>query len=129
MQPAYGIENFVRDCAVGTSKAFVAKDAAITAKSDFNLNTQASILEFIGNGGLENPTFINSKIWEKNSNPNTVIMVDAYTFCSGLIYGYLAFRFQDKTGLWTIKSFKKNRDPDTRNLVFQQQLSKLFGEH
>ena len=55
-------------------------------------------------------------------------MVNAYSFYSGLIYGYIAFFFQPKTSIWTIKSFKKNQEPDTRNLAFKESLSKLVNK-
>jgi len=35
--PAYQLDDFIKDCAMGTSKAYVSKGAMETAKSDFNL--------------------------------------------------------------------------------------------
>ena len=90
-QPEYDLNDFIHNCGEGTSKVFVTQGAIVTARTDFNLNTQASVLEFIANGGLEKPTFINKKAWENNPDKSVVIMVDAYTFFSGLIYGYIAF--------------------------------------
>lgn len=124
-QPEYNLDEFIHDCEEGTSKVFVAQGAMITARTDFNLNIQASILEFIANGGLEKPTFINKKTWENNTDKSIVIMVDAYAFFSGLIYGYIAFVYVTKTKKWIIKSFKKQEAPDPRNLVFLG-LSKLL---
>ena len=89
-----------------------------TAQSDFKLGTQGQVLGFIGNGGLEKPHFINSTLWKNNPNPDNEIMVDAYNFFSGICYGYIAF-FQFGTNKWNIKSFKKNRNPDSRNLPFK----------
>ena len=68
-----------------------------TARSDFNLNTQESVLSFIGNDGLESPHLINTKAWENNPDTENPIMVDAYGFYSGSMYGYLAFFYQQAT--------------------------------
>ncbi len=126
MDPAYKLEDFITDCAKGTVKAFVTSGALLTAGTDFNLPTQEQVLNFIGNNGLEKPQFINSEVWDKNPDPKNAIMIDAYSFYSGLLYGYIAFRFQPKTGKWAVKSFKKNREPDTRNLAFLGPLTKLL---
>jgi hypothetical protein len=76
---------------------------------------------------LESPKFINSKKWENNPRPELVIMVDAYTFYSGIFCGYIAFFYQKATEQWVIKSFKKNI-ADTRNLVLKESLSKLLDK-
>lgn len=69
MQPTYIFDDFVADCAKGHPKAIVISKAIKTAPADFNLHTSAKVLEFIGNGGLERPHFINSKIWKNNPEP------------------------------------------------------------
>ena len=101
------------------------QNAMATAESDFNINTQEGVLGFIGNGGLESPCFINTKQWENNPDSKNLIMVDAYDFYSGSIYGYIAFFYQPTTKKWIIKSFKKNSEPDTRNLAFKEALTKF----
>lgn len=126
MNPHYKFNDFMGDCGMGISKAFVTAGAQLTAESDFNLPTQKQVLEFIGNGGLEKPEFINSEVWDKNPEPQNIIMIDAYSFYSGFIYGYIAFRYQYKTGKWAIKSFKNNHNQDTRNLAFKGPLTKLL---
>jgi hypothetical protein len=127
-QPEYDFNDFIHDCGEGISKVFVTQGAMVTARTDFNLNTQASVLEFITNGGLEKLTFINKKAWENNPDKTIVIMVDAYAFFSGLIYGYIAFSYITKTKKWMIKSFKKQEAPDPRNLVFLGALNKLLDK-
>ena len=124
--PAYKLEDFINDCAKGTSKAFVTTGALLTAGTHFNLPTQEQVLDFISNDGLEKPQYINSEAWDKNPEPQNIIMIDAYSFYSGLLFGYIAFLFQPKTGKWVIKSFKKNREIDTRNLAFLGPLTKLL---
>lgn len=116
----------MRDCADGTSKIVVTRGAMETAKTDFKLMTQSNVLEFIANGGLEKPSFINKKEWKNNPDKSVVIMVDAYAFFSGILYGYIAFIYITKTKKWLIKSFKKHRDPDPRNLIFLTELGNLL---
>ena len=114
--PAYRLEIFLCACSEGIGKVFISKGAMETAKSDFNFTTQAGILDFIAADGLESPHFINNKIWENNLDPSIKIMVDSYGFFVGMSYGYIAFLYQPKTSKWIIKSLKRNRDPDPRNL-------------
>lgn len=91
MNSKYQLSNFISACAIGTSKALLLKGAMRAARSDFSLGTQQQVIGFIGNRGLESPKFINSKLWDKNPDPQNEIMVDAYAFFSGYIYGYIAF--------------------------------------
>lgn len=90
-KPEYKFDDFVRDCADGISKIVVTRGAMETARTDFKLMTQDRVCEFIANGGLEKPVFINKKEWENNIDQSALIMVDAYAFFSGVIYGYIAF--------------------------------------
>lgn len=122
---AYDFDEFIKNCSKKPSNIYILRDAVGTAKTDFNLKTQAQILEFIGNDGLENPYLLNVKQWEKNPDPKIEIKVDAYGFYSGEKHGYIAFFFQPATEKWVIKSFKNNLLPDTRNPVFRDALSKL----
>lgn len=128
MEPTYQLSDLINDCAVGVLKVSVLKNAMETAKSDFNFYTQEGVVGFIGHGGLEAPCLINTKLWENNPNPKNLIMVDAYHFYSGSIYGYIAFFYQPTTKKWIIKSFKKNSEPDTRNLTFKEALTKLQNQ-
>jgi hypothetical protein len=121
--PAYVFADFVSGCASSKS-AFVTGGAMATARTDFGLNTMADVLAFVSNGGLESPTFINVAPWENNPDPATPIQVDAYSFFSGLTYGYVAFLYQPKTSKWIIKSLKKNEQPDPRNLAMLAALRK-----
>ena len=130
-QPSYLLADFVKACAVGKSKAFVVREAKLTAKSDFNLHTEEAILDFIGQGGMESLQFISSKNWEKNPHPSVPVKVDAYNFYSGLRFGYLAFFHGPVTDKWIIKSFKGNDQPGPKNLSIANQLGpirkKLYG--
>ena len=56
-------------------------------------------------------------------------MADAYNFYSGSIYGDIAFFYQPITKKWIIKSFKKNKNPDMRNWVFQKALRNSQNRH
>ena len=98
--PTYTFQDFVEACGSGVNKVFVFKGAKETAKSDFNLPTESSVLSFIVNGGAESPQFVNSKPWENNPDKKTSIMVDAYHFSSGLKYGtwLLCFNQPQRSG-------------------------------
>jgi len=106
--PTYLLEEFVGACARG--EVTVLGPALSTAPSDFQLATVTDVLEFIGYGGMENPEYLNSKLWMKNPNPPNLIFVDAYSFFSGPDYGYVAF-MRGATGRWLLKSLKKNGEP------------------
>ncbi len=121
--PAYIFGSFVAACSTVTS-VFVTRGAMETATSDFGLITKATVCSFVANGGLESPTFINTAPWDNNPDPAIPIRVDAYSFFSGFTYGYIAFLFQQKTSMWTVKSFKKNKEPDPRNLAILTALRK-----
>lgn len=125
MYSGYDFNEFIKNCSKKPTDTYVLKGAMATAKTDFNLRTQAQVLEFIGNNGLENPYLLNVKQWENNPDPKTEIKVDAYGFYSGEKHGYIAFFFQPTTGKWIIKSFKNNLLPDRRNPVFRDVLNKL----
>lgn len=125
MEPAYTFNDFVSACTKGEKSVYVIKGAQKTAGTDFNLKPASAILAFIANDGLEQPKFINSTPWENNPDKDTVIMTDAYDFATGSELGYIAFLFQPKTSKWIIKSFKKNIQPDTRNMAFSE-LKKLI---
>lgn len=120
----YVLTDFIRSCGVGTAEAFVLGGAVFDAKRDFNLKTMDEILAFVGNGGLENPVFVNTRPWDKNPNPAQPIMVDAYHFSAGDIYGYIAF-MMGVSKKWNIKSFKEERSGDPRNLALADSLRGL----
>ena len=76
----------------------------------FNLNTKKELLEFIGNGGLEDLTYVNTKPWKKNPDKDiSVILVDAYKFRSGRKIGYIAI-LKGLPGNFVIKSFHKDNN-------------------
>lgn len=127
MVPAYTFNDFVSACANGEKNVYVIKSAQESASTDFNLKPASAVLAFIANDGLEQPKFINSAIWENNPDEKTTIMVDAYEFVTGSTLGYIAFLYQPKTSKWLIKSFKKNIQPDTRNMAFSE-LGKLIQD-
>ncbi len=111
-------------------KIGVKYDAKITAADHFNLPTNQSIYDFIGNGGLECVDFINKMAWKLNPRPENKSQVYAYSFYSHTLFGYLAFIVNPETGYIMIKSFKKNESPDQRNLPLKglQALIKHFKE-
>jgi hypothetical protein len=115
VDPHYKISDLIEACVAGNVSAW--KPATDGARSDFNLYTEAELLKFIGNSGLEKLTFINCKELEKWAGGSPSPMVDAYSFYSGDTFGYIAF-YRGAAGRWLIKSFKKNFQSDDRFLPF-----------
>jgi hypothetical protein len=121
MESAYNLDDLIKACA-DSKQSTVIEPAPTTARRDFTLNSKKAILDFVSCGGLENPTYINTELWENNKVPATPILVDAYGFYSGAKYGYIAFLYSPITKMWIIKSFKLNNNPDPRNRVFAEKL-------
>lgn len=121
MKAAYNLRDFTDSCAE-IKNVGVRGKAQDDAREYFSLTTKPILLNFINNGGMESPEHINTKLWEMNPEQSTPIKIDAYSFYTGLKYGYLAFRFNPNSGMWFIKSFKLNLNPDPRNLAFAAQL-------
>jgi hypothetical protein len=121
MKAAYNLPDFINACA-DISHVGVRGKAQDDARDHFSLTTKPILLNFIYNGGMESPKHINTKLWEMNPEAGTPIKIDAYSFYTGLKYGYIAFRFNPNSGMWFIKSFKPNWDPDPRNLALAAQL-------
>ncbi len=119
--PSYKFEEFEKGCADG--KAKVINPALKTAPADFGFALETDILAFIGNGGLEKPEFANTEPWRNNPKPEQEVLVDSYNFYSGLDYGYIAF-MRAVTGVWIVKSLKKNEKPSSRAFLLADQLKK-----
>lgn len=110
MARAYLWGEFFSACCSEQSAAlvFVRGSAMETAERDFNLTTQADVIDFVANDGCETPTYIRTEDLEKWSGGPPPPQVDSYSFYSGPKFGYLAFFQNPNTGQWVIKSFKKN---------------------
>ena len=109
---SYNINDFINICKTDQNSVFVFKKALEDANNDFNIDSRSKLLKFIGNDGLEELTFINTKEWDNNPNKSQPILVDAYEFKSMYKLGYIAFMYNNKTSKWNIKSFhlSDNRD-------------------
>ena len=130
-QPAYSLDEFVKDCKHGKKRVFIWKCAVETASIDFNLNSETAVLEFIGNGGLEDPEHQNTNEWRDNPNKSMKIDIDTYRFKTGERKGYIAFFLQPQTNMWTVKSFKKDTQGSPRNLALGglKELMENFGKN
>lgn len=54
------------------------------------------------------------------------IMVDAYEFRSWYILGYIAFFYNEKTKIWTIKSFKRSENSNmAMDIAFKKASLKI----
>jgi len=119
LPPTYLFSDFQAACGQGDTVT-VSNDAQDDARDYFHLRNELAIRDFIFNNGLENLEFIDTKPWRNNPDPNVTIMIDAYSFRSGLRYGYIAFFNNKKIGKWRIKSFKKNWDaPTTKQFIIR----------
>ena len=113
--PSYKFTDFKKACRKkNRDNLVIIYDVLEDADKYFNLRTKDQILDFIYNDGLENKIFINTKLWEQNSDKTKPIMVDSYNFETGNKRGYIAFMYSDQTNKWIIKSFKLSDDANVQ---------------
>ncbi|MCK4796006.1 MAG: hypothetical protein KAT05_01425 [Spirochaetes bacterium] len=117
----YNINDFINVCRTDQNSVFVFKKALDDANNDFIIDSKSKLLKFIGNNGLEELTFINTKKWENNPNKIQPILIDAYEFKSMYKLGYIAFMYNNKTNKWNIKSFHLS---DNRDISIEMALRK-----
>ena len=118
--PAYEFKDFLQCCADRT--VFVWEPALKTAASDFSLHGQDRVQEFIAGDGLESLGFDDSQAFREWKGPAPQPTVDSYTFSTGKKDGYLAFFRSPLTGIFNLKSFKRNVEPVPHNFIFQKLL-------
>lgn len=99
----YDISEFIKSCGA-KNLVLITTAARKDAKFHFNLYPDSRILGFIANDELLDLQFDNFNLLEKGSPQDIGKPVDAYTFCMGPKYVYIAFykNFKDE---WVIKSF------------------------
>lgn len=125
MPPAYRIAEFVQACQEGA--ILIWKEPQENASNDFSLYTSVALMEFIGNNGLEDLCFDRCRALDIWKPPPPAPMVDSYTFSTGRAKGYLAFFKSPVTGIWNLKSFKRDSRSTGLNLPFKD-LGKLLSE-
>jgi hypothetical protein len=111
------LKDFINDCSKGTQLVFISKGAMLTVQTDLNIKTMKEAIAFISVGGLENPTYIKSVVWENNQHKDKgEICTNEWAFFAGPLYGYISFVYQPHIDdpKWIVKSLKKNLDPDPR---------------
>jgi hypothetical protein len=80
-------------------------DAELNAMHQFGLNTKSDLLSFIGNGALQNMSYINTEPWRNNPKKDIMeVYIDSYNFRSNRKLGYIAF-MKGISGKYVIKSF------------------------
>jgi hypothetical protein len=124
---AYEVNDLVECCKMTPEKVLILKKPLKDAKADFNLNTMKDVIAFIANHGLEELSFVNSKLWENNPNKESPLFVDAYEFKSMFKLGYIAFMYNSGTDTWIVKSFHLS---ENHNPVMELALlkAKLIGD-
>ena len=113
---AYNLDDFIQCCRNNRKKILVHYDAKLNAREQFGIYTDVELLEFIGNQGLEDLTYINTEPWRLNPRKDTEILIDAYNFHTNLKLGYIAFMI-GFSGKYEIKSFHLDKDKlTTKNI-------------
>ena len=87
----------------------VLHDAKSNAREQFGLNTEADLLAFIGNNGLQSLVYQNTEPWRFNPRKDKEILIDAYKFYSNNKLGYIAI-MKGVSGNYVIKSFHLDRN-------------------
>ncbi|CAG36774.1 hypothetical protein [Desulfotalea psychrophila] len=117
------LKKFCAICSEEPKKVAINRQVSSDASNILGLHTKEAIKAFVGDGGIETPTYINSKIWEKNPNPENKMTVYAYSFTSLHEQLYLAFFHNYLTGFWVLKSLHKTNNPNpTLGSIFDQKM-------
>jgi len=106
---AYDIEDFIQCCMNNPKSITVLHDAKSNAREQFGLNTEADLLAFIGNNGLQSLVYQNTEPWRFNPRKDKEILIDAYKFYSNNKLGYIAI-MKGVSGNYVIKSFHLDRN-------------------
>ena len=110
---AYCLAHFLLCCIISPQNVQVLFDAELNARLQFGLNTKTELLGFIGNGGLQAMSYVNTEPWRNNPKKDIrEIYVDSYNFRSNRKVGYIAF-FKGIPGNYVIKSFHLEHDKIT----------------
>lgn len=117
--PSYNYTDFKKACKNNKKNIYIPSAVREDADEYFNLPSKKQILDFICNNGLEKLIFDNNSLWKENPNKTKPTMIDSYEFESLGKRGYIAFRYNDETDIWTIKSFhlSKNMNKAMSNAI------------
>lgn len=130
MQPHYTFSEFQLACKKSKKLVIVSKNAMISARKDFDMNTKEDVINSIADDSLKELSHINTTLWDKNPNKNIYdVLIDAYSFRRAGQYGYLAFRKAYEKGKWAIKSFKSHEQssPTIKN-AFSKAFERKYLE-
>ena len=115
-------------CQDSPKHVFVWKPAVADAERLLKLVGDKQIIDFIGNGGLENPTVVNKPPFLDRNGNDLGMTIHAYKFASNLIQMYIAFFYNEKQVKWNLKSFHEPNDPrptlgdKLQELILQKKL-------
>jgi hypothetical protein len=123
-------KDFVKACKSKKAVIHIERQAEKDARKYFKLKSKQHIREFIGNGGIQNPRFINKKIWETRLKVlNIEIWLFAYEFNSLGTLGYIAIAIHPKSNEWILKSFHPSSNSnDMMKLAFEEAVKKISGD-
>ena len=126
MTPEEALQKIIDACG-SKSKITVKRGALKTARTDFSLYSEESVLDFIHAGGLEKAEFIGYGTWENDPNQANKAKIYEYRFYPKNKFGYFAAAYIAATSFWVIKSFKEDTENDHRNLQFKD-LQKMIQD-
>ena len=122
---AYCLADFIICCMSNPEKIHVEYDAVLNAQHQFGLNTKTELLNFIGNGGLQDMSYVNTEPWRNKPQKITgEILIDSYNFRSNRKVGYIAF-FKGIPGNYVIKSFHLDHNKITLGSVGNNSIKPL----
>ena len=131
--PYNHFDKFKKACKRDRKNVILWRGALNDAEEFFNLRTETQLIEFIAHDGLEDLSHQNTKPWEKNPNPQNIIMVYAYTFRTMCQNGYIAIMENELTKKWIIKSFKPSTNKslalssNTMQIAFEKAILEKKG--
>ncbi len=108
--PKHDFGAFLRCCDKEPQNVIILRQPEEDGRSIFRLPTKNRIIQFIGNGGLEQLSFVNTEEWRNNFDKSYPLYVDAYEFRTLSILGYIALIRNERLGTWIVKSFHRSKN-------------------
>ncbi|MDA3779916.1 MAG: hypothetical protein PF487_06815 [Bacteroidales bacterium] len=111
-EPYYEFENLKKACQFaleGSDDVEIKDDAFEDAQTEFGISNKKELYQTIINFEISELTYIKTRSYHKTDEIPPP-KVDSYKFVYKFNKGYLAFFMSERTGAWSIKSFKKYDD-------------------
>jgi len=115
--PKHDFGVFLRCCLEIPKDVIILKQSEEDGRLIFRLPTKKRIIEFIGNAGLEQVSFVNTEEWRNNFDKSYPLYVDAYEFRTLNKLGYIAIIRNERQGKWIVKSFHLSKNDPSQEIV------------